>query len=414
MALTQNPRLLLIAGARPNFVKLAALVSALAAPANSTAESRATTLLVHTGQHYDDALSRLFFDQLRLPRADVNLEVGSGAHGAQTGLVMERLEPVVMDWKPDAVVVVGDVNSTLAAALVAAKLHIPVAHVEAGLRSFDRTMPEEINRVLTDDLATWLFVSEPSGVVNLRLEGHPEERIHLVGNVMIDSLQRFLPAAKRSGALAAYDLLKDGGLGGAATVARPFVLVTLHRPSNVDSVERLAPLAAALSEIGRRVPVLFPTHPRTAERLRAFGLATQFDFQSATQAETHSGAATGGWDREGRGVRLVPALGYLEFLHLMSSAACVLTDSGGIQEETTGLGVPCLTLRESTERPITVDEGTNTIVGLDPARILSAADHALSGRSRRGGLPPLWDGHAGERIVSILLKDLCAQDFGGR
>ena len=417
MALTPNPRLLLIAGARPNFVKLAALVSALAAPANSTAEPRATTLLVHTGQHYDDALSRLFFDQLKLPRADVNLEVGSGAHGAQTGLVMERLEPVVMDWKPDAVVVVGDVNSTLAAALVAAKLHIPVAHVEAGLRSFDRTMPEEINRVLTDDLATWLFVSEPSGVVNLRLEGHSEERIHLVGNVMIDSLQRFLPAAHRSDALAAYDLLKDGPDGDAA-VARPFVLVTLHRPSNVDSVERLAPLAAALSEIGRRVPVLFPTHPRTAERLRAFGLAAQFDFQSATQAGTHSGAAsrpaTDGWDREGRGVRLVPALGYLEFLHLMSAAACVLTDSGGIQEETTALGVPCLTLRESTERPITVDEGTNTIVGLDPARILSAAGDALSGRSRRGGLPPLWDGHAGERIVSILLKDLCAPDFRGR
>ncbi|NDQ55656.1 MAG: UDP-N-acetyl glucosamine 2-epimerase [Acidipila sp.] len=412
MALTPNPRLLLIAGARPNFVKLAALVSALAAPTNSTPQSCATTLLVHTGQHYDDALSRLLFDQLGLPRADVNLEVGSGTHGAQTGLVMERLEPVVMDWKPDAVVVVGDVNSTLAAALVAAKLHIPVAHVEAGLRSFDRTMPEEINRVLTDDLATWLFVSEPSGVVNLRLEGHPEERIHLVGNVMIDSLQRFLPAAKRSGALADYDLIKDGP--GGAALARPFVLVTLHRPSNVDRIERLAPLAAALAEIGRRVPVLFPAHPRTAERLRAFGLAAQFDFQSAAPAETHSGAASGGWDREGRGVRLVPALGYLEFLHLMSSAACVLTDSGGIQEETTALGVPCLTLRESTERPITVDEGTNTIVGLDPARILSAAGDALSGRSRRGGLPPLWDGHAGERIVSILLKDLRAQDFRGR
>ena len=391
-----DPRVLLVAGARPNFVKLAALVSALAPPpapptaSAAPAPPRAKTLLVHTGQHYNDALSSHFFDQLGLPRPDVNLEVGSGSHGAQTGLVMERLEPIVADWKPDAVVVVGDVNSTLAAALVAAKLHTPVAHVEAGLRSFDRTMPEEINRVLTDDLATWLFASEPSAVINLRLEGHPDERIHLVGNVMIDSLARFLPAAKRSGALAAYDLL-DGAPTGDATPARQFALVTLHRPSNVDDAARLAALAGVLAEIGRRVPVLFPAHPRTAERLRAFGLAAQFG---------------GAWDAQRRGVRVVSPLGYLEFLHLMSAAACVLTDSGGIQEETTALGVPCLTLRETTERPITVEEGTNTIVGLDPARILAAADAALSGRGRRGGLLPLWDGHAAERIVSILLDDL--------
>ena len=396
-----DPRLLLVAGARPNFVKLAALVSALAPPAGSAAP-RATILLVHTGQHYDDTLSRLLFDQLGLPRPDVNLEVGSGAHGAQTGLVLERLEPVVAGWKPDAVVVVGDVNSTLAAALVAAKLHVRVAHVEAGLRSFDRTMPEEINRILTDELSEWLFVSEPSGVVNLRLEGHGEHRIHLVGNVMIDSLERFLPVAKRSGAVAAFDLLASGSASEAA--ARPFALVTLHRPSNVDSAERLVALAEALTEIGRRVPVLFPAHPRTAERLRAFGLASKFESSSN---EPFGGA----WSREGRGVRVVPPLGYLEFLHLMCAAACVLTDSGGIQEETTALGVPCLTLRESTERPITVDEGTNTIVGLDPARILAAADAALSGRGRRGRLPPLWDGHAGERIVSILLRDLASGEL---
>jgi UDP-N-acetylglucosamine 2-epimerase (non-hydrolysing) len=377
-----DPRLLFVAGARPNFVKLAALVSALA-------PRRANIFLAHTGQHYDDALSSLFFDQLGLPRPDVNLEVGSGSHGVQSGLVMERLEPIVVDWKPGAIVVVGDVNSTLAAALVAAKLHVPVAHVEAGLRSFDRTMPEEINRVLTDDLATWLFASEPSAVVNLRLEGHPEERVHLVGNVMIDSLQRFLPAAKRSSALADFELLAGAPSSGAA--ARPFALVTLHRPSNVDDATRLAALAGALAAIGRRVPVLFPAHPRTAERLRAFGLEGHF---------------VEAWDRERRGVRVVPPLGYLEFLHLMSAAACVLTDSGGIQEETTALGVPCLTLRETTERPITVEEGTNTIVGLDPSRILSAVDAALSGRGRRGHLPPLWDGHTGERIISILLKDL--------
>lgn len=381
-------------------MKLAALVSALVpppaqpvAPAD-VAAPRAKTLLVHTGQHYDEALSRLFFDQLGLPRPDVNLEVGSGLHGAQTGLVMERLEPVVVDWKPDAVVVVGDVNSTLAAALVAAKLHVPVAHIEAGLRSFDRTMPEEINRVLTDDVATWLFASEPSAVVNLRLEGHPDEQIHLVGNVMIDSLERFLPAARRSGALAAYDLLA-GAPSGDAAPARPFALVTLHRPSNVDDAVRLAALAGALAEIGRRVPVLFPAHPRTAARLRALGLTAQF---------------LDAWDPQRRGVRLVPPLGYLQFLHLMSAAACVLTDSGGIQEETTVLGVPCLTLRETTERPITVDEGTNTVVGLDPARILAAADAALSAHSPRSSpeasRPPLWDGHAAERIVSILLHDL--------
>jgi UDP-N-acetylglucosamine 2-epimerase (non-hydrolysing) len=399
---TPDPRLLLVAGARPNFVKLAALVSALSPPgASPSAASRAQTLLVHTGQHYDDALSRLFFDQLGLPRPDVNLEVGSGAHGAQTGLVLERLDPVVADWKPDAIVVVGDVNSTLAAALVAAKMHIRVAHVEAGLRSFDRTMPEEINRILTDELSEWLFVSEPSGVVNLRLEGHGEHQIHLVGNVMIDSLERFLPVAKRSGAVAAFDLLASGPAGEPGA-ARPFALVTLHRPSNVDSVDRLAALAEVLVEIGRRVPVLFPAHPRTAERLHAFGLASKFESSSR---EPFGGA----WNRDARGVRLVPPLGYLEFLHLMSAAACVLTDSGGIQEETTALGVPCLTLRESTERPITVEEGTNTIVGLDPARILAAAGAALSGRGRRGLLPPLWDGHAGERIVSILLRDLASR-----
>ena len=384
-------RLLLVAGARPNFVKLAALVSALAAlPASDAMSPPVKRLLVHTGQHYDNALSRLFFDQLGLPRPDINLEVGSGSHGSQTGLVMQRFEPVVMDWKPDAVIVVGDVNSTLAAALVATKLHVPVAHVEAGLRSFDRRMPEEINRVLTDNLAAWLFASEPSAVVNLRLEGHPDERIHLVGNVMIDSLQRFLPAAKKSGALVAFDLL-PGSSSSESTAARPFALVTLHRPSNVDDEGRLGALAGALAEIGRRVPVLFPAHPRTAERLRAFGLSANFGDV---------------WDREQRGVRLVPPLGYLEFLHLMSAAACVLTDSGGIQEETTALGIPCLTLRETTERPITVEEGTNTVVGLDPARILAAADDALSGRGRRGRLPPLWDGHAGERIISILLQDL--------
>lgn len=388
----------MVAGARPNFVKLAALVSALdKLPASEANKPGLQRLLVHTGQHYDEALSRLFFDQLGLPRPEINLEVGSGSHGTQTGLVMERLEPVVLEWKPDAVIVVGDVNSTLAATLVAAKLHIPVAHVEAGLRSFDRTMPEEINRLLVDALAHWLFASEPSAVVNLRLEGYPDERIFMVGNVMIDSLRRFLPAAKHSGALKTFDLLANSSVG-ASTAARPFAMVTLHRPSNVDDAERLTAIAGVLAEIARRVPVLFPAHPRTAERLRELGLSAGF---------------SDSWDRARRGVRLVPPLGYLQFLELMSAAACVLTDSGGIQEETTALGVPCLTLRETTERPITVEEGTNTIAGLDPARILAAADDALSGRALRARTgasgPPLWDGHAGERIISILLRDLHAR-----
>ncbi len=364
------------------------MVAALA-PAGSP--PLAELLLVHTGQHYDQALSRLFFDQLGIPRPDHNLEVGSGAHGAQTGLILERFEPVVVDWKPDAVIVVGDVNSTLACALVAAKLHVPVAHVEAGLRSFDRTMPEEINRVLTDDLAEWLFASEPAGAVNLRFEGHAEEKIHLVGNVMIDSLQRFLPAARNSPALEQFGLLQDSG---SKSRARPFVLLTLHRPSNVDHPARLRALADALSEIGGQAPVLFPAHPRTAARLERFGLASRFSDH---------------WDAQGRGVRLVAPLGYLEFLHLLSEAACVLTDSGGIQEETTALGVPCLTLRDSTERPITVEEGTNTLVGSEPSRIVEETRRALSGKGKRGRIPPLWDGRAASRIAVILLRDLAAR-----
>lgn len=340
--------------------------------------------LVHTGQHYDEAMSRLFFDQLGLPRPDVNLEVGSGAHGAQTGLILERLEPVMMDWRPDAAVVVGDVNSTLAGALAAAKLNLPVAHVEAGLRSFDRSMPEEINRVLTDQISRWLFVTEPSGVANLRREGIAEDRIHLTGNVMIDSLRRFLPAAEKLGTPRGLGLEDAGRIG-------PFVLVTLHRPSNVDAAESFQPLLEALAEIAREVPVLFPAHPRTEERLERFGLRRYF------LAE---------WNERGTGLRLTGPLGYLEFLDLESRAAAVVTDSGGIQEETTALGVPCFTLRDSTERPITIEQGTNTLVGSDVAALAGGVREALAGRGRRGRVPELWDGHAAERIAAILLGDL--------
>jgi UDP-N-acetylglucosamine 2-epimerase (non-hydrolysing) len=380
------PRLLFVAGARPNFVKVAPLLAA-ARPREGTSgsDARAEARLVHTGQHYDEAMSRLFFDELQIPRPDVDLEVGSGSHGVQTGLVLQRLEPVVMEWRPDAVVVVGDVNSTVAGAMVAAKLNVPVAHVEAGLRSFDRTMPEEINRVLTDQISQWLFVTEPSGVENLRREGRPEASIRLVGNVMIDALRRFLPVAQRTATL------RELGLDRSAGEARPFVLVTLHRPSNVDAAERLEPLLAALAEIAREVAVVFPVHPRTSERLRRFGLDRYF---------------SASWDARGCGMRMLPPLGYLEFLHLESRAAVVVTDSGGVQEETTAMGVPCFTLRQSTERPITIDQGTNVLVGSDVAALLRGARETLAGRGKRGRVPELWDGHAAERIIDALVREI--------
>jgi len=379
MAGNTLPRLMLVTGARPNFVKAAPLAAALA--------GRAELHLVHTGQHYDKAMSQLLFDQLGLPRPDTNLEVGSGPHGVQTGLILQRLEPVVEEWRPDALLVVGDVNSTLAGALVAAKLNILVAHVEAGLRSFDRTMPEEINRVLTDQISRWLFVTEPSGVRNLLREGIAEERIHLAGNVMIDSLRRYLPAAEKTGALREFGLEESGGR------ARPFVLVTLHRPSNVDEAEWLAPLVEGLAEIARKVPVLFPVHPRTGERLERFRLGRLF---------------AKAWSERGTGLRITGPLGYLEFLCLESRAAAVVTDSGGIQEETTALGVACFTLRDSTERPITVEQGTNTLVGSDVAALLRGVRTALAGGGKRGHVPDLWDGHAAERIAAKLLADIAA------
>jgi UDP-N-acetylglucosamine 2-epimerase (non-hydrolysing) len=376
----QRKRILVVAGARPNFVKIAPLMQHLAAHQTSGVATR----LVHTGQHYDEKMSRLFFDQLGIPRPEVNLEVGSGTHGQQTGEILVRFEPVVAEWKPGVVVVVGDVNSTLACALVAAKLHVAVAHVEAGLRSFDREMPEEINRVLTDAIAEYLFVSEPSGVENLRREGVAERKIHLVGNVMIDSLRRFLPIARQSSALRDLGLVRNP----AEAVPR-YVLVTLHRPSNVDHTETLASILGALAEIGKDVPVVFPAHPRTQERIARFGLGSKVRQQ---------------WNPGDTGVWVCSPIGYLEFIHLQSEAALVLTDSGGVQEEATVLGVPCLTIRENTERPITVVEGTNRLVGSDPQRIVEEAQRVLAGHGRKGRTPALWDGRAAERIVSILLR----------
>jgi UDP-N-acetylglucosamine 2-epimerase (non-hydrolysing) len=353
-----------VVGARPNFMKAAPVLRALAVHVGIK------QTLVHTGQHYDANMSDVFFEQLGMPRPDVNLEVGSGSHSRQTAEIMTRFEPVVLERRPDLVLVYGDVNSTVAAALVCAKLLVPVGHVEAGLRSRDRTMPEEINRLLTDQLADLLFTPSKDGDANLLREGVPAEKIHLVGNVMIDTLVRLLPAAeKRWPALQTnLDLGKV-----------PYALVTLHRPSNVDDVENLGRIMDALYDIAVRLPVIFPVHPRTRQRLKL--------------------------SSEGRvdpPLRLIEPVGYVDFLALQRHAALVITDSGGIQEETTFLSVPCLTLRENTERPITVEQGSNILVGRDLDRLRAETARILDGSSRRSRVPPLWDGKASERIAAVI------------
>ncbi len=357
-----------IVGARPNLPKIAPLMREM------QRHPEIEPILVHTGQHYDEALSDIFFRQMGIPTPHVNLEVGSGSHAAQTAEVLRRVEPVLIERQPDLVLVVGDVNSTIAVSLAAVKLGISVAHVEAGLRSFDRSMPEEINRILTDALADYLFVTEEDAIQHLLKEGRPRESIYLVGNVMIDSLRHFLPLAQKS-AIGEQLALMNGAAW------QRFAVLTLHRPSNVDSTEKLAELLGAVDSIAAQVPVIFPVHPRTQQRLAQAGIKTHPQ------------------------LKLIPPIGYLDFLCLLSKATLVLTDSGGIQEETTALGVPCLTLRENTERPITISEGTNQLIGTDPARITAAAHDILAGKGKPGRIPPFWDGHAAERIVDVLLKN---------
>jgi UDP-N-acetylglucosamine 2-epimerase (non-hydrolysing) len=323
--------------------------------------------LVHTGQHYDERMSKLFFEELEIPRPDVDLGVGSGSHAGQTAEVMKRFEPVLLEKKPDAVVVVGDVNSTIACALVAVKLGVPVAHVEAGLRSFDRTMPEEINRILTDAISRWLFVTERSGVENLCREGVSDDRIFLVGNVMIDTLLACRELSRRS------SILNDLHL-----TDRPFGVLTLHRPANVDDAEVLGGILSAIGRLQCELPIVFPVHPRTRKALEGHDLASM------------------------PGLVVTEPLGYLDFMKLLADARLVLTDSGGIQEETTVLGVPCLTLRNNTERPITIEQGTNHLVGLHSQRIVDAARQALSQPKANGRIPDLWDGRAAARIVDVL------------
>ena len=367
--MTQRLKILNIVGARPNLPKIAPLMHEM------QLHPEIDAILVHTGQHYDEKLSDIFFRQMGIPSPHVNLEVGSGSHASQTAEILKRIEPVLIERKPDLVLVVGDVNSTIAVSLAAAKLGIRVAHVEAGLRSFDRTMPEEINRILTDALADYLFVTEEDAIVHLLKEGRPRESIFMVGNVMIDSLRHFLPIAQES-AIGDELSLKNGAGW------QRFAVLTLHRPSNVDSLEKLSQLLGAIDAVAAEMPVIFPVHPRTQQRL------TQGGIQHHPQ------------------LRLIPPVGYLDFLCLLSKAKLVLTDSGGIQEETTALGVPCLTLRENTERPITISQGTNLLVGTDPAKIVAAARDTLAGRGKAGRLPPLWDGHAAKRIVDILLQEV--------
>jgi UDP-N-acetylglucosamine 2-epimerase (non-hydrolysing) len=362
--------ILCVVGARPNFMKMAPLLAAFA-----RASGLPRAVLVHTGQHYDASMSDRLFTDLRLPAPDLNLEVGSGSHAVQTAEIMRRFEPVLDQFQPSVVVVVGDVNSTLACSLVAVKKHVPVAHVEAGLRSFDRAMPEEINRLLTDQIADLLYTTERSAAANLAREGVPPERIAFVGNVMIDSLR-----ANLSRAVPPEETLRRALLDPAlARNERGFGVVTLHRPANVDRPETLRECLEILRGASAKLPLVCALHPRTRGNVDRFGLAGLIDTPA---------------------IAVLPPQGYLEMLGLMAKAAVVLTDSGGMQEETTALGVPCLTMRESTERPITVDEGTNTIVRRDAVLTLRLLDEILAGGGKRGRSPELWDGRAADRIAA--------------
>ena len=375
-------KILHVVGARPNFMKVAPIMREMAKYPDKFEQ-----LLIHTGQHYDDNMSKVFFEDLGLPQPDIYLGVGSGSHAEQTARVMLAFEPVLLEHRPDWVIVVGDVNSTVACALTAAKLGVKVAHVEAGLRSFDRTMPEEYNRLLTDHITDLLFTTEPSANENLLREGIPEEKVHFVGNVMIDTLVRLLPKVEERPILAELGLVENGegkGENGEKIwEIRKYVLVTLHRPSNVDEPGTLREILLALNDIAHEVPVVFPVHPRTRRRME-----------------------DGGGKVEGGNLIILKPLGYLDFLALMRHAALVITDSGGIQEETTYLGVPCLTARANTERPVTITHGTNQLVASSRSAIVQAAQNALNYQPRHGTLdrPELWDGHAAERIVGVFRR----------
>jgi UDP-N-acetylglucosamine 2-epimerase (non-hydrolysing) len=362
----ENLRIVNVVGARPNFMK--------AAPVHRQLQrygARVKSYLVHTGQHYDENMSKVFFDTLELPEPDIYLGIGSGSHAGQTGRIMIQFEKVLEELAPGLIIVVGDVNSTIACALVAVKMMIPVAHVEAGLRSFDRRMPEEINRILTDAISELLFTTCEEAGRNLLREGIPDGKIHFVGNVMIDSLLEHLKKARGVNVLEQYRLQ-----------SQRYVLLTMHRPSNVDDPSVLKGIIEALEDIQQEIPILFPAHPRTRKQFREFGMNSVLERLN--------------------GLTVTDPLGYLEFITLMENAAVVITDSGGIQEETTVLGVPCLTIRENTERPVTITHGTNVLVGTDPEKIAGECLKRMNEGREKRAIPPLWDGRAAERIVDVI------------
>jgi UDP-N-acetylglucosamine 2-epimerase (non-hydrolysing) len=393
-------KILSVVGARPNFIKIAAICEAIKGINSLRAAEQIQHVLVHTGQHYDNNMSDSFFNDLELPKPDLCLGVGSASHSVQTARIMERFESVVVNERPHVVLVVGDVNSTAACALVAKKTSCPgdysatdfipkLAHVEAGLRSFDRTMPEEINRIVTDSISDYLFTTEESANQNLLHEGIPAEHIFFVGNVMIDTLLRHRSKAQESTIL--QDLqLADGG------EVKPYAILTLHRPANVDDKRVFSHMLDSFLDISKRIPVIFPAHPRTLKRIQDEDLGDYFVDYFVQGPEP--------WDSRVR-IRLVPPLGYLDFLRLMSEAKVVLTDSGGVQEETTILEVPCITLRDRTERPVTLEHGTNVLVGSDPVKIIKEFDRVYRNEQKSNRSPRFWDGNAAKRIIKVLVDD---------
>jgi len=398
-------KILSVVGARPNFMKIAAIYDAIKEFNQLSLREEIRHVLVHTGQHYDANMSDFFFNDLELPKPDLFLGVGSASHSEQTAKIMERFEGVLQNERPRIVIVVGDVNSTLACALVTKKTWCPgvdegesyipsLAHVEAGLRSFDRSMPEEINRIVTDSVADYLFTTEESANRNLVREGVPQKKIHFVGNVMIDTLLRHRSKAKESTILS--DLQLSNGAG-----AKSFAILTLHRPSNVDDKDTFSRMLEAFLEISKCMPVIFPAHPRTLKRIQEADLSDYFVDHFMEGPEP--------WDSRVR-IRLIPPLGYLDFLSLMSEAKVVLTDSGGIQEETTILGVPCITLRESTERPVTLEDGTNVLAGSDPQRIVNEFNKVSHSKMKgHSSSPRYWDGNAAKRILKVLFDEFCPE-----
>ncbi len=374
----RKQKILLIAGARPNFMKIAPLMREL-----RRHPDRFDAVLVHTGQHYDFSMSEVFFKNLNIPKPGIYLNVGSGSHAVQTARVMETFEKVALKEKPGLVIVVGDVNSTMACSITAAKLKIKVAHVEAGLRSFDRTMPEEINRIVTDSLSDLLFVTEDSGLKNLKKEGVPFKKIHFVGNIMIDTLLTNMPRIDKSGILKKLNSTRATA-GGPFLTPGQYCVLTLHRPANVDTPAALSKIFDIIRDVSRTTPIIYPVHPRTLGMLKRHGFYKDFNGLN--------------------NLLMIEPVGYIDFIHLVKNARFVLTDSGGIQEETTVLNIPCITMRENTERPVTIKEGTNYLAGLDKQKILKIVSAIRAGKAKQGRRPKYWDGKTAERIVTILEK----------